>query len=359
MPKVSVIMPMYNAVKSVTYSIDAVLNQTMQDVEIVVVDDCSPDNEFEVCQEKYKNEPRVILIKQETNQGPAAARNKAFEIIKGEYVTFLDSDDGMISGALETLYSVAKKYDADVVHTTGCYLPVHKPDVYDLMSVHETHYLHQDKDKNPVKETTVLTQDLKERINGFINGEYNGNVWGKLIRTQFIMENNIRFANLKMSEDTIFSFECLMKAKTYVLHPYKCILYRIMGDSLSRGSKTSAFMVKTLDAVFGGNEVLEKCMNTVPFFKECPEYIDIVFNYINYAMDVYYTIPTYQSVGREAIEKDPKIKALWKKYFGAQASFIEMYYYDRLDAAPKVVDIAGAQPTYEQCLALLPQNQGK
>lgn len=357
MPKVSVLMPMYNSAKSVTYSIDAVLNQTLNDVEIVVVDDCSPDNEYELCKEKYKDDNRVILIKQETNQGPAAARNKALEIATGDYITYLDSDDGMIRDALENLYNTAIKYNADVVHTTGCYLPVHKPDVYDMMSVSEDFYIHKDKDKDPVSEITLLTDDLSDRVDNFILGKYNGNVWGKMFRRSFLIENKIEFANLKMSEDTIFALECLLKAKTYVLYPYKCILYRFIGDSLSRGTKTSGFMVKTLDAVFGGNIAINDRLNTIEYFNDNKEYRDKILNYINNVMDLYYTVPTYQTVGRDAILKDTKIDEIWDKYFGNQSTFIKMYFYDRLDKMEKIPDIAGASPTYEQCLELLKNNK--
>lgn len=357
MPKVSVLMPMYNSEKSVTFSIDAVLNQTLQDVEIIVVDDCSPDNEYELCREKYKNDDRVVLIKQEINQGPAAARNKALTVAKGDYITYLDSDDGMVKEALENLYNTAVKYNADVVHTTGCYLPVHKPDVYDMMSVPEDFYIHKDKDKEPVEKITVLSNDIAERVDNFIKGKYNGNVWGKLFRRSFLLENNIEFANLKMSEDTIFALECLLKAKTYVLYPYKCILYRFIGDSLSRGSKSTSFMVKTLDAVFGGNIAIVDRLNTIDYFKENKEYQEKILNYINYVMDMYYTIPTYQVVGKEAILKDPKIDAVWERYFGEQACFMKIYFYDRLDKMEKIPDIAGASPTYEQCLALLKNNK--
>lgn len=357
MIKVSVLMPMYNSEKSVIYSIDAVLNQTLQDIEIIVVDDCSPDNEYELCKEKYKNDDRVVLIKQEINQGPAAARNKALTVAKGEYITYLDSDDGILKEALEKLYNTAIKYNADVVHTTGCYLPVHEPNVYDMMSVNEDFYIHKDKDKEPVKEITVLTDDIAKRVDNFVLGKYNGNVWGKLFKRTFLLENNIEFANLKMSEDTIFALECLLKAKTYVLYPYKCILYRFIGDSLSRGKKSSSFMVKILDAVFGGNIAIVKRLNTIDFFNENNEYKEKILNYINYVMDMYYTIPTYQVVGKEVILNDPKIDAVFKLYFEEQACFMKMYFYDRLDKMEKIPDVAGALPTYEQSLELLKMNK--
>jgi glycosyltransferase involved in cell wall biosynthesis len=357
MPKVSVIMPMYNASKTVTYSIDALLNQTLSDIEVIVVDDCSPDDEYEICSEKYKDEPRVVLVKQEKNQGPAAARNAAFGIAKGEYITFLDSDDGMVKEGLEKMYNVAKEYDADVVHTTGCYLPVHKPEVCDMMSVPEDFYIHKEKDVNAVSKITVLSDDLAERTDRWIAGEYNGNVWGKMIRKSLIMDNNIRFANLKMSEDIIFAFECLMKAKTYVLFPYKCILYRIIGDSLSKGNKNSSFMVKLLDATLGGDEALSKRMETIPFFVENTNYRKKVLKYVDDAMDSYYITPTYQSVGKEALLGDEKMAAIWERYFGSHASFAERYFYEKQDSAAPAPDLMGNILTYEHCMKLLEKQQ--
>lgn len=353
MPGISVIMPMYNASKTVTYSIDALLNQTCKDIEILVVDDCSTDASLALCKEKYKDEPRVVLLKQDKNGGPAVARNRAIEEAKGEYITFLDSDDGIVREGLERMYETAKEYDADVVHTTGCYLPVHKSDVADIMSVPQDHYIPQDKDRNPVSETTLLSEDFAERLNGLIRGEYNGNVWGKMFRRSFLIKNNIRFASLKMSEDVLFSFECLMRAKRYVLLPYRCILYRIVGESLSRGNRDIPFMLKILEATFSGDDAFMEKMNNIPFFAEHPEHKDAVMKYLDDTMDMVYLTPGYQEVGGEKLKGDARVHELFQKHFGSHAAMFERFFYAKMDKEPPVPDYLIGEITYETLLAQL------
>ncbi len=353
MPEISVIMPMYNAAKTVTYSIDAILNQTFKDVEVIVVDDCSPDNEFELCSEKYKDEPRVILLKQDKNQGPAAARNRGIEAARGKYITFLDSDDGMKPEGLFKMHEVAVSYDADVVHSTGRFLPVHKPEVVDMMSVPDDYCIEQIKDENTVKETTLLDQNFESRLDGWINGKYNGNVWGKLIKRQFLMENNIRFAHLKMSEDILFSFECLMRAERYVVFPYSFIIYRLIGDSLSKGKKDIPFMIKLLESTLGGDDAFGEKMDKIPFFIKHPELKNRVFKFIDDTMDSFYITPCYQLLGEEALRNDSRISQIFEKYFGTHAAFMERYFYIKQNAEPEAPDILGESLTYENCLKML------
>ena len=90
---VSVIIPVYNAEKVIGKTLESVLEQTYRNIEIVLVDDCSKDNSREVIAKYKENHPKIIYYRQLTNQGAGAARNKALEIAKGQYVAFLDADD--------------------------------------------------------------------------------------------------------------------------------------------------------------------------------------------------------------------------------------------------------------------------
>ena len=353
MPCISVIMPMYNASRTVTYSVDALLNQTFKDIEILVVDDCSTDNSYLLCQKKYENEPRVVLMKQEKNGGPAAARNRAIEEARGEYITFLDSDDGIVKDGLEKMYETAKAYDADVVHTTGCFLPVHKPEVCDIMSVPEDHYIPLIKDKDPVTETTLHDEDYSKRFELWKEGGLNGNVWGKMFRRSFLIEDNVRFAPLKMSEDVLFSFECIMRAKRYVILPYSCIIYRMVGESLSRGNRDIPFMIKILESTLAGNDRFMEKMNNIPFFIENPGLKDAVLKYVDDTMDMVYVTPAYQEVGGDKIKNDERIHELFRKHFGVNTACFERYFYKKMDAEPPVPDYLIGEITYETLLTQL------
>jgi succinoglycan biosynthesis protein ExoO len=112
MPKVSVIMPAYNATKTIVRSIDSALSQTMDDVEIIVVDDRSSDGTPEMVREHYRAEPRVRVIEMERNGGPSAARNAAMDAARGEWLAILDADDTWLPKRTETLLS---EQDCDVL----------------------------------------------------------------------------------------------------------------------------------------------------------------------------------------------------------------------------------------------------
>lgn len=104
---VSVIMPIYNAEKYLDETLKSIFIQDYKDIEIVLVDDCSKDKSAEVISELQKTHPEIVYHLQEKNMGAGAARNKALELAKGQYVAFLDSDDiwmpGKISRQIELM----------------------------------------------------------------------------------------------------------------------------------------------------------------------------------------------------------------------------------------------------------------
>ncbi len=92
MPKVSIIIPIYNVEKYIKKCLDSLIKQTLDDIEIICVNDGSPDNSMEIVNEYAKNDKRFIVLTQE-NQGTGAARNKGIDAATGEYIMFLDPDD--------------------------------------------------------------------------------------------------------------------------------------------------------------------------------------------------------------------------------------------------------------------------
>lgn len=113
MPKVSVIIPVYRAEKFIHECIESVLNQTHTDLELILVDDGSPDNSGAICDEYALKDNRIKVFHQ-PNGGVCAARNRGLDMATGDYILFLDSDDYMPKDALETLYNDATQNDADI-----------------------------------------------------------------------------------------------------------------------------------------------------------------------------------------------------------------------------------------------------
>jgi len=106
---VSIITPSYNSEKFISETIKSVLNQTYDNWEMIIVDDCSSDNSNEIIKEYSKKDGRIKLIKLEKNSGPAVARNRAIKEAKGRYIAFLDSDDLWMPNKLEKQVEFMKK----------------------------------------------------------------------------------------------------------------------------------------------------------------------------------------------------------------------------------------------------------
>ena len=122
MIKVSVIIPVYNVESYLSECLDSIINQTLKELEIICVDDCSKDNSYNILDSYSKIDNRIILIKHEKNKGLGAARNSGIKIARGEYISFIDSDDYISLNFLENLYSTAIKFNSDITTTLNIYL---------------------------------------------------------------------------------------------------------------------------------------------------------------------------------------------------------------------------------------------
>ena len=114
MPKVSIIVPVYNAEKYLHRCIDSILRQTLTDIEVILVDDGSFDSSGKICEEYARKDSRLQVIHQK-NAGVAVARNTGLDIASGEYIAFVDSDDYIEPNMYQSMMQVANQYDCDVV----------------------------------------------------------------------------------------------------------------------------------------------------------------------------------------------------------------------------------------------------
>ena len=114
MPKISVIVPVYNVEKYLARCIDSILDQSFADFEVILVDDGSPDKSGEIC-EYYKAQDNRIVVIHQNNEGQASARNRALDIAKGEYISFIDSDDYVHPDMFSTLIRIITESKSDLV----------------------------------------------------------------------------------------------------------------------------------------------------------------------------------------------------------------------------------------------------
>lgn len=125
---VSIIVPVYNVEKYLRRCIDSIICQTYKNLEIILVDDGSTDNSAEICDEYRKRDERVVVIHQK-NGGPATARNTGLEVFRGEFATFIDSDDLVKEVYIEKMVKSALKYNAGIVQCrTYAFMDFHKID---------------------------------------------------------------------------------------------------------------------------------------------------------------------------------------------------------------------------------------
>lgn len=112
-PKISVIVPVYKVENFLDRCVESIVGQTYENLEIILVDDGSPDNCPSMC-DKWAEKDRRIKVIHKENGGVSSARNAALDIVSGDYIGFVDSDDWIDPGMYEFLYENSQKYDADL-----------------------------------------------------------------------------------------------------------------------------------------------------------------------------------------------------------------------------------------------------
>lgn len=113
MEKISVIVPIYMSESYLEKCLDSILNQTYQNLEIILINDGSTDGSSVICQ-RYKNQDSRVKVFHKSNGGVASSRNRALEVVTGDYIVFVDNDDWLELDHIQNLYDLLKKTDADI-----------------------------------------------------------------------------------------------------------------------------------------------------------------------------------------------------------------------------------------------------
>ena len=191
-PAVSVVIPVYNVEAYLRECVDSALNQTMEDLEIILVDDGATDSSGAICDEYAEKDPRIRVIHQE-NGGLSAARNRGLDAATGEYVYFLDSDDYILPHALEKLRKLAEKEGADVVFfDASVFFTDCQPD--------PEVYRYERSRAYGAKNGRAMLLELLD------TGEYRTAVPLMLLRRDYMLTNGLRFRPGILHEDELFTF---------------------------------------------------------------------------------------------------------------------------------------------------------
>ncbi len=226
MQKISVIIPVYKVGSYLCECLDSVINQTYNNLEIILIDDGSPDNCGTICDEYAKRDSRVIVIHKE-NAGVGAARNDGLEIVTGDWITFVDSDDWIEPDYCEKFIQFISKNQADIVFLGGVVYETGGEEPAVRRSVN-SEFVYTKAD-SPEKWEILLSKVLTYKVNDehLSNQFFWGVVWNTFLDAHFCRKNNIKFCT-KMStfEDGLFNFMIVEKAGNIGAIPYIGYHYR-------------------------------------------------------------------------------------------------------------------------------------
>lgn len=242
MPKVSIIIPVYNAEKYLKVSVDSAIKQTFQDFELIIVDDGSSDDSLGICTEFARSDARIRVFSQ-TNQGVSAARNKGMECANGEYIIFIDADDRMHPEMLEILVKSCEETHTDIA-------------ICGVLTCKENDIVPGDIDKDARVE--VLSSDEALRL--FLRGEMIGSgVWNKLFRRSLIA--GIEFCvGKRMNEDKYFIFEALLYTSKVVFCREQLYFYIVRQDSATHKS----FSDRWFDNLYFAKKIYDTVLDQIP-----------------------------------------------------------------------------------------------
>lgn len=240
--KISFIIPMYNVEEYIEECIYSILFQSINDFEIIIINDGSTDNSLKKVELIKDNRIKVITQK---NKGLSAARNVGIKVAKGEYIAFVDSDDFILNKyAYEKMIQIAENEKSDIVHGKA------------LLYINEA-----EKDKLFIEPTSVFRKTSISSEEYFLNAlkqkKYTAAVWLNLYRRDILVKNKLMFTEGIFHEDEEFTPRVLLKAKKISLYKEPFYGYRqrvgsIMNNNINNNKKGN-------DIIF----IIEKFINNI------------------------------------------------------------------------------------------------
>lgn len=245
MYKISVIIPIYKVERYIEKCVNSVINQTFKKLEIILVNDGSPDKSPKICEEYASKDNRIKVI-HKSNGGVSSARNAGLEIATGEYILFVDADDWLEQDMCEYLINNAIRYDADI-SCSGFYCDRTKSS--DIRSTPKDIYLQSNDD--------CISNFLEKKYFSFC-------IWNKLFNRKIVMDKFDE--SLSIGEDGYFLFRAVLNSNKVIFGKEAKYHYNIRNNSATQ----SDFNIKS----FGTLHFLDKIFFDISKLK--PEYIEKV-----------------------------------------------------------------------------------
>ncbi|ELX9624088.1 glycosyltransferase [Klebsiella variicola] len=223
---ISIVVPIYNTPEIyLEKCILAMLNQTKENIEIILVNDGSTNDALSVCYKYSEIDKRIIVIDQH-NQGVSVARNSGIDIAQGEWIAFIDPDDWIDERYLESLWKARNKKTEIVIG--NCYINEYKKE-------YKNDFLPFDKEIVISDKNILMSQLVSKTLGGYFPKHMAVGVpWGKIFNRKFLNEHNIKFIpGMVRMQDNVFCLYALYFAKEIVFTPERYYHYRKENDSVS------------------------------------------------------------------------------------------------------------------------------
>ncbi|MPQ43057.1 glycosyltransferase family 2 protein [Clostridium tarantellae] len=290
---ISVIVPIYKVEKYLSQCILSLTNQSYKNLEIILIDDGSPDNCGNICDDFSKLDKRIKVIHKD-NEGLAEARNVGLNVAKGEYIGFVDSDDWIHPNMYENLINTALKYKAEIVECK--FKKLYKRNIYL-------------KENNYIKKTIEFNN--KEALKNHLQGKYLYRaVWNKIYKRELF--KNIRFPKGKLAEDLYITYKLFYLSKKTVYLDFEGYYYYIRNNSIM-GKKEEKLIVSILQ---GTKDKHAFICNNVPELKERMDNIytnTLLKAYAYFSSEKYTGINKYKiKINKELNRKDIKASKICK-----------------------------------------------
>lgn len=242
---VSVVIPVYNTGKLLKKCITSIRAQTYENIEIIIIDDCSNQDTVEVLESEVRNDGRIRVFHLGEKVGAGEARNIGMSNSKGDYIVFLDSDDFFEPDLISSLLNDICLSDADVCMCGFKYITAEADE-----SISE-YYM---REKQGITDTCFCLAQLGEDGLDYFNAA----PWNKIIKTDYIKKNNIRFQSLTSCNDLAFTYLCCLRADriVYCKNKKPLVNYRINTNnqiSSNRNSLNLYYAINKVIAALGDN----------------------------------------------------------------------------------------------------------
>ena len=241
--KISVIIPVYNVEKYLRQCLESVINQTYKNLEIILVNDGSTDNSGKICEEYALKDERIKVIHKE-NGGISSARNTAVDIAKGEYITFIDSDDDVELDFIDYLYDILKHFN--------CKMSVCTHNIVKNKKIRKSFNLKTD--------YKLSSQECIKKL--LYNDGIDTSAWAKLYDKSLF--DNIRYPVGKLFEDIATTYKLFIKSKEIACGHLAKYNYNVRENSIV----TKNFNKAKLDLLESTDNMSEEVINVFPNLKE-------------------------------------------------------------------------------------------